>query len=314
MTDYIRRLMIAMILAIFIGILFIGSTTSFASAKVEEDLLNSLIWPTVGDITDTFGTRDGKHYGMDIAAPEGTPIKSIDDGVVTSSYYSDTYGNVVFVEHPTGLETVYAHMHERDVSEGDFVTQGQVIGTVGNTGRSSGNHLHFEVHLGNWNIDKTNAIDPMLVLYEEQSMVVKDDIEVKELEYQEVLSMRYSVVDTIEEVNEEDVLDEILIEETQIESDYVYSVIDGDTLWGIANKYLVSVQDLIEWNELDSTLLTIGQPLTIHSFDENMYVVKKGDTLSKIVSESGMTLKEVKTTNELMSDMIYPGMVLRVEK
>jgi murein DD-endopeptidase MepM/ murein hydrolase activator NlpD len=129
-------------------------------------------WPVSGTISDYFGTRNGRHYGLDIAAPIGTPIIAADGGAVTKSYYSDSYGNVVFIRHDNGYEAVYAHLNKRDVQAGETVRSGQKIGEVGNTGHSHGAHLHFEVHKGSWNFAKTNAINPLRVLGSPPSEVV----------------------------------------------------------------------------------------------------------------------------------------------
>ncbi len=91
------------------------------------------------------GSSDN-HRGMDIPAPQGTPIFAAADGVVsTNNHWS--YGISVKLSHGSGLVSIYAHMSERVVNDGDYVTQGQLIGYVGKTGRSYGCHLHFEVDL-----------------------------------------------------------------------------------------------------------------------------------------------------------------------
>jgi murein DD-endopeptidase MepM/ murein hydrolase activator NlpD len=131
------------------------------SVQAEDD---SWIWPVEGKMTDVFGTREGKHFGIDVAAPTGTDVRTVADGEVMKSYRSESYGNVVFVKHTNGYETVYAHLHTRDVKEGDNVKAGEIIGTLGNTGQSSGPHLHFEVHKGAWTFGKENAIDPLAIL------------------------------------------------------------------------------------------------------------------------------------------------------
>jgi murein DD-endopeptidase MepM/ murein hydrolase activator NlpD len=77
--------------------------------------------------------------------PKGTPIKAADDGVVTFAAYSGTYGNIVKLSHGNGLETWYAHCDTIKVSVGQVVSKGEVIATVGITGRATGYHLHFEV-------------------------------------------------------------------------------------------------------------------------------------------------------------------------
>lgn len=119
--------------------------------------------PAQGTFTSGFGTRDlGDHKGVDIANGASVPIVAAADGVVSRSYYSDTYGNAIFISHSINGQvytTVYAHLSERIV-EGGSVQKGQTIGYMGNTGRSFGQHLHFEIHKGPWTLGKENAIDP----------------------------------------------------------------------------------------------------------------------------------------------------------
>ncbi|MFX3624738.1 MAG: peptidoglycan DD-metalloendopeptidase family protein [Ectobacillus sp.] len=152
----------------FLFMLLLASFPKEHEVKAEQQWT----WPVSGEISDQFGTRNGKHYGIDIAAPIGTPIVSAAEGVVTKSYYSDSYGNVVFIRHHGGHEAVYAHMNRRFVRKGQAVKAGQTIGEVGNTGQSHGAHLHFEVHKGSWNFAKTNAVNPLLVLGEPSYEVV----------------------------------------------------------------------------------------------------------------------------------------------
>lgn len=85
------------------------------------------------------------HNGLDFTAPIGTPVYATGDGLVTASYRSSSYGNVLFVNHGYGYQTRYAHLTKYIVNRGDVVKRGQVIGYVGNTGRSQGPHLHYEV-------------------------------------------------------------------------------------------------------------------------------------------------------------------------
>jgi murein DD-endopeptidase MepM/ murein hydrolase activator NlpD len=125
----------------------------------------AFIKPTIGIVTSGFGERwDKLHAGIDIANPAPTvPVVAAADGTVIRSYYSSTYGNVVFITHNIDGQiytTVYAHLDERIVKDGETVKKGQLIGYMGNTGRSFGKHLHFEFHVGSWNIQKTNAVDP----------------------------------------------------------------------------------------------------------------------------------------------------------
>ena len=110
-----------------------------------------LCWPLPGHtyISCHFGEVDAfgnaGHRGTDIPAPEGTPILAAHSGTVLVSGWNDSYGNQVLLDNGAGLSTRYAHMTQTAVTAGESVTAGQVIGYVGNTGDSTGNHLHFEV-------------------------------------------------------------------------------------------------------------------------------------------------------------------------
>jgi murein DD-endopeptidase MepM/ murein hydrolase activator NlpD len=124
--------------------------------------------PSVGVFSSGFGKRWGKlHAGVDIAQKGSIPVVASADGTVSRSNVSNSYGNVVFIVHNINgqkYETVYAHMKNRAVKEGDTVTKGQFIGYMGNTGQSYGQHLHFEIHLNNWNNQKSNALNPLLFI------------------------------------------------------------------------------------------------------------------------------------------------------
>lgn len=108
-----------------------------------------------GTITSTFGDRvdplDGAHHfhsGVDVAAAEGTPILAARDGVVVSAGPRGGYGNAVELRHGDGTTTLYAHASKLGVVPGQQVREGEPIAQVGSTGRSTGNHLHFEVRRG----------------------------------------------------------------------------------------------------------------------------------------------------------------------
>ncbi len=105
------------------------------------------IWPVKGRLTSRFGIRDGQqHDGIDIAAPRGTPVHAAEGGkVVYSNNGIKGYGNLIIIQHRNDFSTVYAHNSRNIVSVDAPVKKGQTIGYVGNTGRSRGNHLHFEI-------------------------------------------------------------------------------------------------------------------------------------------------------------------------
>ncbi|WP_405404826.1 DUF5930 domain-containing protein [Paracoccus sp. Ld10] len=106
--------------------------------------------------TSGFGRRWGRmHEGIDMAGPVGTPIHVTGDGVVTFAGRQGAYGNLIKIRHELGTETRYAHLSRINVKVGDRVSQGDRIGDMGNTGRSTGPHLHYEVRMNG------RAVDPM---------------------------------------------------------------------------------------------------------------------------------------------------------
>lgn len=134
--------------------------------NITIDSESSYLWPLPGyyRLTSLFGYRihpithqAHSHTGIDIPAPQGTAILAAKSGqVITSKKGSGSdwsYGNYVVIDHGNGNSTLYAHMDSRAVSEGDMVQQGQVIGYVGTTGSSTGNHLHYEVRVNYTRID-----------------------------------------------------------------------------------------------------------------------------------------------------------------
>ena len=124
----------------------------------------ALCWPLPGHtyISCHFGEVDAfgnaGHRGTDIPAPEGTPILAAHSGTVLVSGWNDSYGNQVLLDNGAGLSTRYAHMTATAVTAGETVTAGQVIGYVGSTGDSTGNHLHFEVMQGGVRVDPLSLV------------------------------------------------------------------------------------------------------------------------------------------------------------
>ena len=109
----------------------------------------SLRWPLHGVLYSRFGVRQGqRHDGIDIAAPEGTPVVAAAAGTVVYTGRQSGYGAIVILRHQDGLVTLYAHNSEVLVKEGDRVEAGAPIARVGQSGRTTGPHLHFEVRQG----------------------------------------------------------------------------------------------------------------------------------------------------------------------
>lgn len=132
---------------------------AFLEFKLLEKRVKDRLLPTTLPVKDAvlgsaFGYRAdpiaglrSMHEGLDFAAETGTPIIVAADGVVLSANYHQDYGNVVDIDHGDGLTSRYAHMSRIDVKPGSLVKRGEVLGAVGNTGRSTGPHLHFEVRM-----------------------------------------------------------------------------------------------------------------------------------------------------------------------
>lgn len=118
-----------------------------------------LRWPVIGKITSSYGWRkSGFHHGVDIAGETGTPIRAAADGTVTFTGSKPVYGKTVILTHNDGRETLYAHAQSILVNQKQNVRKGQIIATVGTTGRTTGPHLHFEVKVNGKNINPMNQL------------------------------------------------------------------------------------------------------------------------------------------------------------
>ncbi|MEW5821170.1 MAG: M23 family metallopeptidase [Cyanobacteriota bacterium] len=118
--------------------------------------LNIILKTPLKYITSKYGFRNhpltglySLHSGIDIAAPEGSNVYSYDKGLVEAAFFGDRSGNCVKISHGNGYTTVYMHLKKYSVKPGDFVNKSQIIGQVGSTGWSTGNHIHFEIRLNN---------------------------------------------------------------------------------------------------------------------------------------------------------------------
>jgi murein DD-endopeptidase MepM/ murein hydrolase activator NlpD len=134
------------------------------------------IWPVQGEISSIFGLRrffNGEerrpHTGLDIAAPEGTPVRAGADGTVIETGNFFFSGNMVYIDHGQGLISLYAHLSRIDVEPGQKIRRGDVLGAVGQTGRVTGAHLHFAL--------MTNGvlIDPLYLLPTRQALANHQD-------------------------------------------------------------------------------------------------------------------------------------------
>lgn len=130
-----------------------------ASGPAQGGGSGALISPIDGVLTSSFGSRWGRlHAGIDVAVPIGTPIKAAAGGRVAIAGVVSGYGNYTCIQHSASLSSCYAHQDSIAVSVGQQVQQGQVIGRSGNTGRSTGPHLHFEVRRSGTPVDPASYL------------------------------------------------------------------------------------------------------------------------------------------------------------
>jgi len=121
-----------------------------------------LQWPLRGVLYARFGKKGKEpHDGIDLAAPAGTPVKTAAPGTVLFAGDQRAYGLIVIVQHQGELITLYAHNRDLRVKTGQLVREGQVVATVGDSGRTSGPHLHFEVRKGGLPVDPIEQLGPV---------------------------------------------------------------------------------------------------------------------------------------------------------
>ncbi len=191
--------------------------------------------PFKGQITSEFGKRSWRyHYGIDIDLNKGDSVRVAFTGKVRVSTYSKTYGHVVVVRHPNGLETLYAHLSKRLVEADSVITSGTIIGLGGNTGHSYGSHLHFEVRYFD------EPLDPRDVIAFEDFTTHSDTLAISQCNF------RYK--------------DELKV----MGAIKYHRVKSGNTLGHIAVKYGTSVTTLCRLNGLKRTsILQIGQRIRV---------------------------------------------------
>ena len=236
-------------------------------------------WPTpwTARPSSHFGPRWRRfHYGLDLALPTGEPIYAAFDGIVRISKYNKSYGNLVVVRHFNGLETYYAHLSQRDVESGDTVRAGQVIALCGNTGRSYGSHLHFEVrYMG-------KAMNPEYIIDCTNHKLLSDEIVLHPGYFNKKGSSHYSPSPgDIARVN-----------------DYAGTAAN--------NKSTVAENQLRDPSK--------PKPQTTHaSSGAKYYKVRSGDNLSKIAKRNGTTVRKLCQLNKISETTVLQiGRKLRV--
>ena len=179
-----------------------------------------------------YGYRDGKmHNGIDIALHTGDTVVSAFRGMVRVAKRYGSFGNVVVIRHYNGFETVYAHLSKIDVQPGDMVDPGQYIGKGGNTGRSRGAHLHFEIRF------KGNAVNPRYIVDLDKKKILSDAVVVKKTNTGFVAYPVGTIFHTVR---------------------------GGDYLYKVALQYGITVKQLCAWNGIGKKAnLVAGRKLKV---------------------------------------------------
>lgn len=208
--------------------------------QATEEFLDFSDWalpildPSV--VTSPYGLRRYRmHKGIDIRMKRGEPVVSVAAGkIVRSSYERRGYGHYVYVDHGNGIQTRYAHLSKRYAKVGEEVQKGEAIGLAGNTGRSTGPHLHFEIRYGE------TLIDPNEVFNFEEHYVRRASSQVS-------VQMAQATYDEIQK---------------ELSKHRYYKVRRGDTLSGIAKKFGTSVERLCRLNKINrNSIIRPGQIL-----------------------------------------------------
>ncbi|MEH7441743.1 peptidoglycan DD-metalloendopeptidase family protein [Bacillus sp. JJ1122] len=314
MQDYIKRLLIAGLMALCVSLLFLGGKHSQAEMLDIPELTSDWIWPAEGVVSDVYGTRHGHHKGIDIASEFRTPIHTVADGVVTKSYYSGTYGHVVFIKHENNLETVYAHLNKRKVIEGQTVKQGDIIGEMGNTGDSSGVHLHFEIHKEKWTYEKENAVNPVIALGDAaigQPVTALEKQQAYSLETIAKLRLADDIkIGSPEKHETLDGQETVKAPSSELAEPLKHVVQKGESLWSIAIKYKTSVDSLAQKNNIKDFRIAAGDILVIDAAEQDRYIVAAGDSLHSIAAKTKTSVEELKALNHLTTDVIQPQQIL----
>lgn len=216
---------------------YLGNGMDFVLSHMECDF----VYPTHGDITSPFGPRWGRmHYGLDIDLETGDNVVAAFEGLVRISQFHASYGNVIVVRHNNGLETLYAHLSQRKVKPGDHVEAGQLIGLGGNTGRSYGAHLHFEVRFMGEAIDPNLIVDPSKKSLRDWEFTLEKE------------HFEYATKTTVDPKT-------IAARKSTTKT---HTVKSGETLSAIARKRATTVDAICKLNKIKkSSTLRIGQKL-----------------------------------------------------
>lgn len=212
--------------------------TDTTTIVLQNDDENSCyVHPFIGGVTSDFGPRRRRyHYGIDIKLETGDSVACAFDGMVRIAKKNKTYGNVVIVRHNNGLETYYAHLSKMYVEPGQLIKAGDILGLGGNTGRSYGSHLHFEIRF------KGKPINPNDLICFKENRLLADTFNINKgcFKYK---GKNYS----------------------QGKSGYrYYTIRKGDTLSAVARRYKTTTKQICKMNGIrTTTVLKVGRKLKV---------------------------------------------------
>jgi murein DD-endopeptidase MepM/ murein hydrolase activator NlpD len=201
------------------------------------------VHPFSGKVTSKFGPRKRRfHYGVDIDLETGDAVNAAFDGKVRIAKKSKSYGNVIVIRHSNGLETYYAHLSKSNVIVGQEVFAGEVIGLGGNTGKSRGSHLHFEIrYLG-------QPINPTEIISFDDQKLVSNTLCLSKETFGYVAEAKKAAAKTY----------------ASSKGKKIHVVKKGDTLSGIAKRYGTTTKQLCKKNGIKSTsTLRLGQKIKL---------------------------------------------------
>ena len=239
------------------------------------DNLGDFHTPVLGRLSSRYGPRGrSMHKGIDIGLPTGEPIFAAFEGKVRyARYNSGGYGYLVILRHPNGLETYYGHLCKLNVSVNDYVKAGQVIGYGGNTGRSRGPHLHFEVRYADLTFDPERIIDFSKGELKYHTFVLERGYFNVSSKMTEALEEYDDVEGVFTDKDGNPLSSEEIVENIEekaskpkptVNDAIYYKVRSGDNLSKIAAKYGTSVGAICRLNNISSkSTLRIGQRLRV---------------------------------------------------
>ncbi len=286
----------------------------FRHTIVRDTVINLREWdshyPADGYVTSNYGWRHSRmHAGIDLKAYTGDNLYAAFDGVVRLAKYYSSFGNCIIIRHYNGLETLYAHASKLLVKVNDQVKAGDVIALAGNTGRSTGSHLHFETRING------NYFNPTYIL-DTKARQIKDTCL--------YLTMRNGRLFASNNDDEQE-REAVILREISIR---YYTVRKGDVLSRIAINNGTTVAAICRLNGIRSTsTLRIGQRLIVRdgikppatsssatsaksstksapASSAATYVIRRGDSLSSIAKRHGTTIEELCALNGITRNTI----------